>query len=586
MKIKATILLFLLVFSNQNLFSQSIASKPISGIVRVKFDSVVVNSLNRENQVQSLNGHLTLGVSAIDNANKVCQVSKMTRVFPYSGKFEAKHRKYDLHLWYDLHFESTATVENVIEIYDNLAHIQIAKPVITYSHDVIMRGESVNDSRFADQWHYDNTGQTRGKVGSDVSLLEAWKTTTGSKDVIVSVHDSGFDLDHPDLKNVIWVNEGEVPNNGIDDDNNGYIDDINGFNFWNLSADVTDYNGHGTHVSGTIAANNDNGIGVSGIAGGTAAKTGVRIMMCRLGDDRGSPYIFNPAPSFVYAADMGSVISQNSWGGGSYEQELVDAINYYVAEAGSSRASLDGGIVIMSAGNSSSSYPDYRSELDMTMMVAATNHNDQKSWYSNYGSWIDISAPGGETDGPDREGVLSTINGGGYAFYQGTSMACPHVSGVAALVLSHKKGIKNTELWDILLESVDSIDQYNTRYQSQLGTGRINAGKAVQGFGTTPDGMLEPIPSSLSEKINYGESQTFDLKLQNTGLSALTYKMKIPEADRDWVSLKDTLDQLLLPGEIVKNQVTLSTKNLEEGKKYFSRVTFTYNNTEKINITN
>lgn len=165
------------------------------------------------------------------------------------------------------------------------------------------------------QWHYKNFGITpRSVEGADINLFEAWKQTTGSPNVIVSIVDGGIDGSHEDLKDNLWINEGEIPGNGIDDDGNGFIDDVYGYNFVSDKGEITlDEAGHGTHVAGTVAARNNNGIGVSGVAGGDGTpNSGARLMSCQIFE--GANGSGQGAGATVYGANNGAVISQNSWG--------------------------------------------------------------------------------------------------------------------------------------------------------------------------------------------------------------------------------------------------------------------------------
>ncbi|MEQ8472470.1 MAG: S8 family serine peptidase [Marinoscillum sp.] len=560
--------------------AQNPSNQFIENTVRVKFKPGLNLKLHQNEKIADVGSHLKIGKADFDNLSERFQATNLKRVFPVAGKFESRHIEYGLHLWYDIKVASNTSVNELIQQFGSLDIISAAEPVSIYSTE---SGPAIaaasNDPRLYDQWHYNNLGQTGGTVGADISLFEAWEVESGSPNVIVSVHDSGLDIYHPDIQNRLWKNTGEIPNDGIDNDNNGFIDDYYGYNFaaavvGGNPSDVFDFGGHGTHTSGTIAAQNNNNIGVAGIAGGSTTSDGVRIMTLRLGDDSGSPYIYNPAPSFVYAADMGSVISSNSWGGGGYDQSIVDAINYYTNVANSS--ALNGGLVIFAAGNSSSSSQDYKADLPNVMMVAATNHNDQKSWYSNYGTWVDISAPGGETS-VSYQGVLSTLPYENYGYYQGTSMACPHVSGVAALLASkaYGTGLTNTQLFDALISTTDPIDNINPSYSGQMGSGRLNAEAALEavGFGGGEDsGELIIDPLSISTEIQDGKTEVYNIRLANTTSYEITTEIeKVNNAD--WVTV-DAANLTIPANSVAKFNITLSTSDV--GVLLQESINFTY----------
>ncbi len=232
---------------------------------------------------------------------------------------------------------------------------------------------------------------------------------------------------------------------------------------------------------------------MAGVAGGSGIGDGVRLMSAQVfrGNATGG---FELAP--VGAADNGAAISQNSWGytaPGIFEQAVLDAIDYFNVNGGGDM--MEGGITIFAAGNSGSSGDLYPGFYEGAMSVAATNHNDQRSPYSTFGSWVDISAPGGETPGNNVGGVLSTVTGSGYAFYQGTSMACPHVSGVAALILSYAPDtlmLTNTDLFDILVTTTDNHYDVNPDFIGQLGSGRLNALRALREVDNYALGLINP----------------------------------------------------------------------------------------------
>jgi subtilisin family serine protease len=250
---------------------------------------------------------------------------------------------------------------------------------------------------------------------------------------------------------------------------------------------------HGCHTGGTISAVTNNNTGVSGIAGGTGSGDGVRLMSVQVYGADGSGGGNTNLP-YIYSADNGAAISQNSWGYttvGSYSQLVLDGIDYFNANGGGSV--LSGGLTIFAAGNSNASGSWYPGCYSGAMAVAATNNKDIRSYYSNYDTWVEVSAPGGETNSVTARGVLSCISGSTYAFYQGTSMACPHTSGVAALIISLAPGVfTNTEVRNIIKSTTDPIDALNPTYAGKLGTGRVNAYKALLETQNQMSGVLNP----------------------------------------------------------------------------------------------
>ncbi|MEN6391644.1 MAG: S8 family peptidase [Syntrophomonas sp.] len=301
-----------------------------------------------------------------------------------------------------------------------------------YDYMVHTMGQPCNDLLFFKQWGLKNTGQfiqfIPGKAGIDVNVVPAWNITMGNPQVVVAVLDTGIFLQHPELVDQAWVNPGEIPGNGIDDDNNGYIDDVNGWDFYNDDASVydpSDQDIHGTHVAGVIAARNNNIQGISGIA------PGVKIMALKfIGPNGGS--VSDAIEAVEYARSMGVKISNNSWGGTEYSQALRDAIEQsgllFVASAGNSGANAD-------------SAPEYPAAFDCTniISVAAINNRGQMPSWSNYGpSTVDLAAPG-----VGILSILELIPGSTilYGYISGTSQAAPFVTGAGALVLSRNPGL-------------------------------------------------------------------------------------------------------------------------------------------------
>ena len=486
-----------------NSFGQEYKDGVLQGIIRIKIKPELASDIKIS--TTGLKSKLTTGIQALDRLNSTYSVTEMKRVFPYSPKFEGRHMEHGLHLWYELTVSAKVTSTEVVDAYSKLDEVQIAEPI----HETVFNDGSgkptyvtspltssgdrsdvayFNDPYLKKQWHYNNTGQTGGTPGADINLFNAWAITAGKPNVIISIHDQGVDYKHEDLANSMWVNEAEKNGQpGVDDDGNGYIDDIHGFNFTNNSAAI-DIMYHGTHVAGTIAAQNNNGIGVCGVAGGSGKGDGVRVMTCQI---IGGSHAGNTPLSYVYAADNGAVISQNSWGyqtPDTYDQAVFDAIDYFIAEAGNYPGSpMKGGVVIFAAGNSNTELKMYPAAYPHVISVSALDAFATRAGYSNYGTWVTIAAPGGESEdnalpganASYSNGIMSTLDKNGYGYLDGTSMACPHVSGVAGLVVSQYGGpdFTNTMLKDHLITGVRDIYniEANVPMTDKLGSGISDA---------------------------------------------------------------------------------------------------------------
>ncbi|HWQ64773.1 MAG TPA: S8 family serine peptidase [Methanospirillum sp.] len=316
-----------------------------------------------------------------------------------------------------------------------------------------------NDPRFSEQWALSNTGQTSGTSGADIGALSAWSVSTGSDSIVVAVIDTGVDYTHPDLAANIWTNPGEIAGNGIDDDGNGYIDDVHGWDFINNDNDPMDDNGHGTHCAGVIGAVGNNGIGISGV------NQKVKIMPLKFLRADGSGDVAASLNAIAYARKMGANVISCSWGGTAKSQALEDAISatntLFACAAGNSGVNTD---IIPQ-------YPSCFTEAQV-ISVAASNAKDGVPSYSNYGPVsVDVAAPG--------DGILSlypTSLGSQYMSMKGTSMATPHVAGLAALLLSNKPGLTPAELKSLIMSNVDTISAWSGKTATG---GRIDAGKTL-----------------------------------------------------------------------------------------------------------
>jgi subtilisin family serine protease len=465
------------------------------GILLIKFKPEYTEHLEQNPAMQLSDGSIRFNLAAVDNLNDIFGVQSFKQHFhsqSLKNTFTPRHKAWGFHLWYRLVFDPASDIKTIIGQYQALDEIEIAEPEFRkalVSDSGLTAGDNPgalllnpapswvpNDPQLGQQWHYNNTGQTGGTPGADISLFEAWDIEKGNINVIVAVVDGGIAFSHPDLAANMWENIG--------------------YNFVSGSSTVVPHN-HGTHVAGTVAAVNNNNVGVAGVAGGSGSGDGVRLMSCQVFTASGSGG-FHLAP--VYAADNGASISQNSWtytSAGFYDQNVLDAIDYFNLNGGGN-AMADGGITIFAAANYNSSNNYYPAFYSGTMAVAATTHNDTKAYYSNYGPWVDISAPGGETNSVTSQGVLSTLNSN-YGFYQGTSMACPHVSGAAALILSHVYGQLNADdLAEILMNSADDHYAVNPNFIGMLGSGRLNAHAALLEAQAYLSGILNPSNFSAS----------------------------------------------------------------------------------------
>ena len=381
-----------------------------------------------------------------------------------------------------------------------------------------------NDPELEWQWHYYNDGTLDTDLcaaGADINLLNAWKYTAGDNRVIVAVCDGGIDTNNKDLADNMWVNEAEL--NGVtgkDDDGNGYVDDVYGYNFVRSNGLVT-ADDHGTHVAGTISAVNNNGFAVCGIAGGTGNGDGVRLMSIQIFEGNDGCYSSDIAKGIKYAADNGAVIINNSWGYDpgvyygdneyeSWDSVLKNAFTYFKEHARLEGA-MEGGLVVFAAGNETYPEASYPSAYRDYISVSAMSSDYKATYYTNYGPGVNVCAPGGDATyaGWLTISSVSVTEKDGYEYMQGTSMACPHVSGCAALAVSYalKQGYKLTadELHRLILTSVHDINpyQYGTksifnwdtgRYESislepyigKLGSGYIDAHLLLMQMDSTP----------------------------------------------------------------------------------------------------
>ncbi|WP_302828103.1 S8 family peptidase [Bacteroides finegoldii] len=512
----------------------SIPADACRGELLIKFKPEVADLLDQA-QTRSERGVMTRSsIPTVDEVLDVAGAYHFERIFPVDVRHEERTRKRGLHLWYLVRFDKDADLQKIAQDLSNVGEIAaieynrtIKRAYNTQKRPFMLDEQTkraiamctsqsaerpFNDPGLALQWSYINNGTIKEAkegtvtVDADVNCKEAWKKCTGDPSIIVAVLDEGVMYTHKDLAQNMWKNPGENDvTSPVDNDGNGYAGDVHGYNFvsgngyisWSEATDT----GHGTHVAGTIAAVNNNGIGVSGIAGGDGTdNSGVKIMSCQLFSGDKGVTLFAEAQAIKYAADNGAVILQCSWGynsgrsnamnytpGPTTDEEWAsttplekEALDYFVNNAGSPNGVIEGGIVVFAAGNEFAPMSSYPGAYKDYISVAATAADETPACYSNYSTGVDISAPGGDswyhcteygsilstlpgrgTATPDENGSTSTDFGDNYGYYEGTSMACPHVSGVAALGLSYAvklgKHFRAEDFRKLLLKSTQPI---------------------------------------------------------------------------------------------------------------------------------
>lgn len=414
---------------------------------------------------------------------------KFKPLYKVGGRFEKRQREAGLHLWYLVTFDPSTALTKASSDLASLSDIESVEYVPEIAFDGF--NDPIYNAKENEQWHYNNLGVRDNSVaGCDINLEKAWEYTTGSPNVIVAVSDGSIDFNHPDLKQNMWRNEAELNGiEGVDDDGNGFVDDYYGTVFsCDQAGNIQPYydiDDHGTHIGGTIAAVNNNGIGLCGIAGGNGdPSTGVRLMIAQTSSNDSNYRSAYIGQAFVYAADNGAVLINCSWhipDVSSTPASIRTGIEYFNAYAGLDEhgkqvGPMAGGLCIFAAGNDSKS-ENYPSMDDDVLAVGAIGADWTAAYYTNYGSWVDVAAPGGDYKKGNM--IVSTLPDGQYGYMQGTSMACPHAVGVAALIVSkyQGEGFTRANLIDLIKGTANT--ELLEHEPLPIGVGLIDAGNAV-----------------------------------------------------------------------------------------------------------
>lgn len=491
------LILFLLIATT--LFAQNY----LPDVLLIKIDRTSLSQLDEQKF-----SHGLTGIATLDSLNQLYHASKIKRLFPFFKHKGSAERPVTLDQWLRIRFSQEQDIPQLINDYKKLPVALYAEPSVIVELD-----RTPNDPSVSSQWHIEQSND------HDVDAYAAWDIATGDSNIIVAVMDTGVRYFHKDLgganasynnpensRGNMWINWAEKNGlSGIDDDNNGKIDDWIGWdfvtgnpNYYDVGDDYDiedndprDHNGHGTHCAGNVAALNNNNLGVCSVSGGWGEDgnqrgNGVQIMSLRIGWTdlflglfvTGYVNMDFAANAFIYAADNGAKIASCSWGS-SQTQSLEDAVNYFLYNTTSNLGPSNRvRLIFKAAGNDDVDQTDYLTGRNDVIAVAATDENDEKASFSNYGAWVDISAPGNNIYSTYHD--YNDPQNDYYDSESGTSMATPIAASVAALIWSHNPNLSAPQVEQMLFDSADDIDALNPSYVGKLGAGRVNAATAAQ----------------------------------------------------------------------------------------------------------
>jgi len=429
------------------------------------------------------------GVSSLDSLNMKYSVVSQEKLFISSDNSGP------LSNYYRLKFSNDEELMSLISDYESLDFVEFAEPNYVYNICKVP-----NDPRFSSQWGLDQSNDC------DIDVTEAWDIEVGSSNVVVAVVDTGVDYNHPDLAGNC----------------------ISGYDFVNNDDDPMDDHNHGTHCAGIIGAVGNNNVGISGVC------WDISIMPVKCLNSHGSGTSSGVAESIIYAADNGADVISMSLGGG-YCEIMENAVDYAYSK---------GVVIIAAAGNSNSNTKHYPAAFNNVISVAATNQNDNRAHFSTYGDWVDIAAPGVD--------ILSTLRNNNYGSYSGTSMACPHVAGLAGLLLSKKPSTSKEEIKTILRSTTDAVNS-----NKPIGTGRINAREALKIIS-----KLEYSPEEYDfGKMQRGESDSTSFEISSSSQDTISFSLS---TQVDWLSVSPNSGSCSAENPVVIT-VTIDTSGLSDG---------------------